>query len=173
MSEAKDPKPIRIASTPHDLLIFLDAFWKEETGKLIDEGLAKNPHADKAGVIRLLVERVVGGTKVVITSILRANPGLTAPPYDANPIHYLQNVRIWCTELIGKQNLASTQSAETGRDATPAKRQRMWTCVKGIPRWIYVLVIFLAALLGIFYYLDYFGWLKPIKVFITKILWPK
>ena len=44
-----------------------------------------------------------------------------------------------------------------------------WTLVKKIPRLIYAIVIFFAALLTIFYYL---GWLEPVKTFITKI-WPK
>jgi hypothetical protein len=56
---------------------------------------------------------------------------------------------------------------ETGRKATLAK---IWACIKRIPRWIYVLVIFLAALLGI---LEKFGCLEPIKTFIRNISWPK
>jgi len=59
------------------------------------------------------------------------------------------------------------QPAETGGNATPAKLQKIWTLVKKIPRWIYVLVIFLAALLGI---LEKFGCLEPIKAFIRNIL---
>lgn len=57
--------------------------------------------------------------------------------------------------------------AETGGNAITAK---IWTCIKRIPRWIYVLVIFLAALLGIF---EKFGCLEPIKTFVRNILWPK
>ncbi|MGA2171553.1 MAG: hypothetical protein ABSG82_00890 [Sedimentisphaerales bacterium] len=153
MSETKEPKPSRIASTPHDLLILLDDLCKEETGKLIDEELAKNPHADKAEVMRLFFEQFISGTKEVIASILRTNPGLTAPPYDANPICYLQNVRIWCTELIGKQNLAKLKPAETEQNDTPAKGWGVWIWVKRIPRWIYVLVLFLASLLTCIYFL--------------------
>lgn len=41
--------------------------------------------------------------------------------------------------------------AETGRNTTPAKRWKFWTCVKRIPRWIYVLVLFLAAMLTCIY----------------------
>jgi len=50
------------------------------------------------------------------------------------------------------------KSSEKERNPTPAKCRSIWTLVKRIPRWIYVLVIFLAALLTILYYL---GWLKP------------
>jgi len=57
--------------------------------------------------------------------------------------------------------------AETGRNTTPTIGWRLWSCVKRIPRWIYVLVIFLAALLTCLYYL---GWLEPIKTFIYNIL---
>ena len=49
---------------------------------------------------------------------------------------------------------AGTQKpAETEQNTTPAKLQRIWTWVKRIPRWIYVLVIFLAALLTCIYLL--------------------
>jgi hypothetical protein len=47
---------------------------------------------------------------------------------------------------------------------------KIWGSIKSAPRWIYVLVIFLAALLTVFYYL---GWLEPIKAFIKNILWLK
>jgi len=46
----------------------------------------------------------------------------------------------------------------TKQNTAPAKWQRTWTCVKEIPRWIYYLVGFLAALLTCLYLL---GWLKP------------
>lgn len=42
--------------------------------------------------------------------------------------------------------------------------------LKKVPRWIYILVIFLAALLAIF---DYFDLLEPIKEFIKNIFQPK
>jgi len=47
-------------------------------------------------------------------------------------------------------------------------RNKGW--LKIIPRWIYILVIFLAAMLTTFYYVD---WLEPIKVFIKNLFWPK
>jgi hypothetical protein len=53
---------------------------------------------------------------------------------------------------------------ETGQEATLSKGRRIWIGVKRIPRWIYVLVIFLAALLTIFHYL---GWLEQIKNLFT------
>jgi len=46
-----------------------------------------------------------------------------------------------------------TLPAEAEQNITPAKRWRIWTLVKEIPRWIYVLVIFLAALLTCIYFL--------------------
>jgi hypothetical protein len=59
-------------------------------------------------------------------------------------------------------------------DLKPGKKKniigKIWSCIKRIPRWIYVLVIFLAALLGIF---EKFGCLEPAKTFIRNILWPK
>lgn len=56
--------------------------------------------------------------------------------------------------------------AETEQKAAN-KCWRIWFWIKRIPRWIYVLIIFLAALLTIFYYL---GWLEPIKTFIYKVV---
>ncbi len=60
--------------------------------------------------------------------------------------------------------------AETGKNAVLAKVRKLWNLVRRIPRWIYVLVLFLAALLTSLHLL---GWLEPIKDFIAKILWPK
>ncbi len=56
------------------------------------------------------------------------------------------------------------------QNATPSIRRKKWTFVKTVPRWIYVLVLFLVALLGIF---DYLGWLEPIRAFISNIVSPK
>jgi hypothetical protein len=67
-------------------------------------------------------------------------------------------------------DLNNLKPAETGGNAVYAKLRKIWMCVRRIPRWIYVLVIFLAALLGIF---EKFGCLEPIKTFIHNILWPK
>jgi hypothetical protein len=46
----------------------------------------------------------------------------------------------------------SEQPTERGQNATSAKGCGIWTCVKRIPRWIYVLVGFLAALLTCIYF---------------------
>jgi hypothetical protein len=54
---------------------------------------------------------------------------------------------------------------EAERNTAAAKRWGIWTCVKRIPRWIYVLVLFLAALLGI---LEKLGCLDPIKRLFTR-----
>jgi hypothetical protein len=49
----------------------------------------------------------------------------------------------------------------------PAERKGI---LRKIPYWIYIFILFLAALLTCLYYL---GWLEPIKEFICKILWRK
>lgn len=70
-------------------------------------------------------------------------------------------------ELLKGEATSAEKPAETKRNTTPSiRRCRIWTCVKRIPRWIYVLVLFLAALLTILYYL---GWLEPVKAFIYNI----
>lgn len=50
-----------------------------------------------------------------------------------------------------REELSSEKPAEPEQNATPAKRWRIWTWVKRIPRWIYVLVLFLAAMLTCIY----------------------
>jgi hypothetical protein len=69
------------------------------------------------------------------------------------------------------------ENVQTGNHASIHKQTVIVEKKKGIlrriPYWIYILTGFLATLLGVFYYLDYFGWLDPIKAFISKILWPK
>ena len=62
------------------------------------------------------------------------------------------------------------QEAAAEQDTARAKRRAIGVCLKRIPRWIYVLVIFLAALLTCLYYL---GWLDPVKVFIYRLAVPK
>jgi len=68
------------------------------------------------------------------------------------------------------EELGAEKRAETEHNSRSAKGRRIWTCVKRIPRWTYVLVIFLAALLTCLYYL---GWLEPIRAFIGKIVLAK
>jgi hypothetical protein len=106
---------VHVAQTPDELLICLDSFFRElKTGKLLNEELAKNPAADKAGVQQALVVKCVLGVKEVITNILRANPGWSAPPHADTKIDYLQNVRIWCVEHRKKQDPASGQKKDAG-----------------------------------------------------------
>lgn len=52
-----------------------------------------------------------------------------------------------------------TGEAAEKQNTGPAKSWRMWDCVKRIPRWIYILVIFLAALLTCIY-LSWWLWTK-------------
>jgi hypothetical protein len=61
----------------------------------------------------------------------------------------------YCAKMA-REDLASKKPAETGRSSTPSIRLRIWTFVKRIPRWIYFLAVFLAALLTCLYHL---GWL--------------
>jgi len=59
-----------------------------------------------------------------------------------------------CQRKLEKDGAEET--AETEQKATSTICQKIWACIKRIPRWIYILVIFLAALLTIFHYL---GWI--------------
>ena len=60
------------------------------------------------------------------------------------------------------------ERAETEPNATAGKvHRRKSSYLKEVPRWIYILIIFLAALLAVF---SYMGWLEPIKAFIKNIL---
>jgi hypothetical protein len=65
------------------------------------------------------------------------------------------------------EEFGAEKPAETGQNAVYAKLRKIWMCIKRIPRWIYVLVIFLSALLGV---LNHLGWLEPIKEFIYNNL---
>ncbi len=55
-----------------------------------------------------------------------------------------------------RADLPNGKPAEAEQNAVPVKSRRIWTCVKKIPTWIYIFVIFLAALLTVLHYL---GWL--------------
>lgn len=59
------------------------------------------------------------------------------------------------TKAEQKADLDKLKPAETDLGITHPKRGRIWTCVKRIPRWIYYLVGFLAALFTIFHYLEW------------------
>jgi len=73
-------------------------------------------------------------------------------------VQQAENVQIGNHASIHKEAKADVaeKPAEAGRDTTPTIGWRLWACIKRIPRWIYVLVIFLAALLTCLYHL---GWL--------------
>lgn len=62
-----------------------------------------------------------------------------------------------------KADLDKLKPAETEQKTIPSTPRRIWICVKRIPRWIYVLVLFLAALLTCVYFL-WWLWTK---------FWPK
>jgi len=59
---------------------------------------------------------------------------------------------------IEEQMLMQEKPAERVQNATPTRRRETWPCVKRIPRWIYVLVIFFAALLTCIY-LSWWLWI--------------
>jgi hypothetical protein len=59
-------------------------------------------------------------------------------------------VRASWAKLYTEKKFELEQPAETGGNATLAK---IWACIKRVPRWIYVLVIFLAAFLTCIYFL--------------------
>jgi len=86
------------------------------------------------------------------------------PPPQDNPFLGIQTIKEWCIDASKKQPKDGSKAedaekpTETEQNATCAKCWRTWTCVKEIPRWIYYLVGFLAALLTCLYLL---GWLKP------------
>jgi len=69
-----------------------------------------------------------------------------------------ENVQIGNHALIHKEAKADVaeKPSKTRRNTTHFIRLRIWTFVKRIPRWIYVLAVFLAALLTCLYHL---GWL--------------
>lgn len=82
---------------------------------------------------------ITSGSRCAASSLLCKN----AYVYD----RWMRLVRIaWKT-------VDTQKPIETEQKATPAKWRMMWTCVKRIPRWIYVLVLFLAALLTCIYLL--------------------
>ena len=64
-----------------------------------------------------------------------------------------ETVRKKITGASGKAGCTPQATPETEQKTPPAKRCWIWACVKKIPRWIYVLVIFLAAFLTCIYFL--------------------
>lgn len=73
-------------------------------------------------------------------------------------LRFLAN-RLAQTLEVAVQDLTTEKPAETEPDTTPTKRWGIWALVERIPRWIYVLVIFLAALLTCVYLLSWL-WTK-------------
>jgi hypothetical protein len=55
-------------------------------------------------------------------------------------------------------------------DLANLKPEERKEILRRIPYWIYIFILFFAALLTCLYYL---GWLEPIKAFIAKMIWPK
>lgn len=72
-----------------------------------------------------------------------------------------ENLQIGHDASIHKQ-------AGTEQNKSPTKCRGIWIWLNKIPRWIYGLVVFLAALLTCIGYL--LGWLGPIKAFMYKIV---
>lgn len=91
---------------------------------------------------------------------------------DLNTLKDIQTTIQTALQAIRRDvQIYAKKSAETEQKAVPAEwYNRMWIWLKRIPNWIYVLVIFLAALLTIFHYL---GWLERIKAFIYNVLGAK
>jgi hypothetical protein len=88
----------------------------------------------------------------------------------AEMVKFLDKCKDEMIQGIKAADLAKLKPAETGQNTVLDKVRKSWNLVRRIPRWIYVLVPFLAALLAILHYL---GWIEPIKEFVAKKLWPK
>jgi hypothetical protein len=75
--------------------------------------------------------------------------------------------------LIDNNGSPVKQLRETEQTATVGKRQRLWTCVKKIPRWvcglIVALLVAIIAAIVVEIFSD-FGWLERIKKFIYRML---
>lgn len=100
--------------------------------------------------------------------ICRSYPNLPPPRIDtSDPLSGLAQLQGLCMEGQRGEPKGQVRPAETGRDVGPGKWRRRIECVKKVPAWTYALVVFLASLLTILYYLD---WLEPIKVFFVRIL---
>jgi len=105
---------------------------------------------------------------------------------------YIQKLFEWLKDGKGKDDLDLTererltseytflvkrlrdlqQSAEMGRDTTPAKRWEIWPCIKRIPRWIYAKIshligtiivgIIITVVIDILYDFGLIAWIKTI-----------
>ncbi len=72
--------------------------------------------------------------------------------------NFLSELKRWIKEETnskiarrGKEDLQNGRTIETEQKAT--LQRRTWTLIKRIPRWIYILIIFLSALLTCIYFL--------------------
>ncbi len=109
------------------------------------------------------IEKIVKEASELIAKRLRFNE-----PY--GHIYNLESAKCKVTKKIDVEidlyfDSLVSKPAETEQKNT--LRRRIWTWTKRIPRWIYILVIFLGALFTCLYYL---GWLEPIKAFIYKVV---
>ena len=112
----------------------------------------KEPAVEDANAIYEFVRRIA-------TNLRKSKPELLPlPPTETDPFLGLQTIQEWCIDAektTKPADLANLKPAEKEENAAPAKgwKMRTWIWVKSIPRWIYVLVIFLASLLTCIYFL--------------------
>jgi len=161
-SQKKDRFKSKPTASPEGLLKYLNFVFDDI------ERLEGSPHVNK--YIRAELSIAYHETKKAVKKIRAQKPAIKETPADSNdPREYLRNVHTWCMGQLfwGNGECVGETPAEIQRNTTPTIGWRIWTFVKRIPRWIYVLVLFLAALLTCLYYL---GWLEPIKTFVYKIL---
>jgi len=124
-------------------------------------------NADMAGLVQEHYEELISCTKEIDTLTADGSrSALETATSLVGELGFLAN-RLAQTLEVTAQNLTLKKPAEPEREKTSSKWGRIWASLKRIPRWIYGLIIFLAALLAI---LDYLEWLEPIKAFIYNIL---
>lgn len=117
----------------------------------LEDCQSRNPYVDKR--VRVELATAYHEVKKYVKKILADRPEIKdEPPDSTDSKEYLRNAHMWCIGLLYWEN-GERIGTETEQDTTPSKCQRIWTCVKRIPRWIYVLVLFLAALLTCLYLL--------------------
>ena len=122
----------------------------------LEDCQSRNPYVNKR--IRVELATACHEVKKYVKKILAERPEIKdEPPDSTDSKEYLRNAHMWCIGLLYWEN-GERIGAETERDTIRAKLRRIWTCVKRIPRWIYVLVIFLAALIYILRWLWTIFW---------------
>jgi len=165
-SQKKDSFKDKPTISPAELLKYLN-FVLDDIERL-EGSRGFKPYVDK--YIRTELATAYHETKKAVEKIRAQNPAIKETPADSNgPREYLRNVHTWCVGQLFWENgeRIGETPAEAEQKITPSKRRRIWICLKRVPRWIYVLVGFLAALLTVLHLL---GWLDPIKAFIYGIL---